>query len=196
MQEMWVWSVGQEDPLEKKIATHSSFLAWEITWTEEPDGLQSMGLQRVGLDSGTEDAQQGPQIYWVKILSFSRFPGDLYTQSRLPSPTSGQPRPGACAGTGDVATFGCMRRAVPRMYSLCAEDSCKAWFAVWHSCFMCYIIFPCAALMVIPSPFYFKEKQHWITAWWGWGNKLWKPICWWEKLVTSRKNWISEQNIK
>ena len=54
MQEMWVRSVGREDPLEKKIATHSSFLAWEITWTEEPDGLQSMGLQRVGHDLATK----------------------------------------------------------------------------------------------------------------------------------------------
>ena len=42
--------LGQEDPLEKEIATHSSILAWEIPWTEEPGGLQSMGLQRVGHD--------------------------------------------------------------------------------------------------------------------------------------------------
>ena len=40
-----VWSLGQEDPLEKELATHSSTLAWEIPWTEEPAGLQSMGLQ-------------------------------------------------------------------------------------------------------------------------------------------------------
>ena len=48
MQETWVQSLGQEDPLEKEIATHSSILAWRIPWTEEPDELQSMGLQRVG----------------------------------------------------------------------------------------------------------------------------------------------------
>ena len=46
--ETWVQSLGQEDPLEKEMATHSSILAWRITWTEEPSGLQSMGLQRVG----------------------------------------------------------------------------------------------------------------------------------------------------
>ena len=46
MQETWVRSLGQEDSLEKKMATHSSILAWEIPWTEEPDGLQSMGLQK------------------------------------------------------------------------------------------------------------------------------------------------------
>ena len=45
---MWVQSLGQEDPLEKGIATHSRILAWKISWTEKPDGLQSIGLQRVG----------------------------------------------------------------------------------------------------------------------------------------------------
>ena len=39
MQETWVWSLGQEDPLEKETATHSSILAWEIPWREEPGGL-------------------------------------------------------------------------------------------------------------------------------------------------------------
>ena len=50
MREMQVQSLGQEDPLEKNIATHSSILAWRIPWKEEPGGLQSMGLQRVGHD--------------------------------------------------------------------------------------------------------------------------------------------------
>ena len=43
----WVQSLGWEDPLEKGMATHSSILAWEIPWKEEPGGLQSMRLQRV-----------------------------------------------------------------------------------------------------------------------------------------------------
>ena len=50
VQETWVQSLGQEDPLEKGVATHSSILAWRIPWTEEPGGLQSMGSQRVGHD--------------------------------------------------------------------------------------------------------------------------------------------------
>ena len=50
MQETWVRSLGQEDPLEKEMATHSSTLAWKIPWTEEPGRLQSMGSQRVGRD--------------------------------------------------------------------------------------------------------------------------------------------------
>ena len=49
MQEMWVRSLGWEDPLEKVMATHSSILAWTIPWTEEPSGLQSTGFQRVFL---------------------------------------------------------------------------------------------------------------------------------------------------
>ena len=50
MQEMWVRSLGQEDPLEKEMATCSTIPAWEIPWTEEPSRLWSMGLQRVGHD--------------------------------------------------------------------------------------------------------------------------------------------------
>ena len=50
MQETWVRSLGQEDPLEKEIATHFSILAWRIPWTKEPGRLQSMGSQRVGHD--------------------------------------------------------------------------------------------------------------------------------------------------
>ena len=49
-QEMQVQSLGQEDPLEEEMATFSSILAWKTPWTEEPEGLQSMGLQTVGHD--------------------------------------------------------------------------------------------------------------------------------------------------
>ena len=54
-QETWFQSLGREDSLEKEMATHSSILAWKISWTEEPAGLQSMGLPRV---SGKESACQ------------------------------------------------------------------------------------------------------------------------------------------
>ena len=52
---MQVWSIGSKDPLEKKMATHSSILAWEIPWTEEPGRLQSVGLQRVRHNWTTEN---------------------------------------------------------------------------------------------------------------------------------------------
>ena len=51
LQKTWVQSLGWEDPLEKEKATHFSILAWRIPWTEEPNGLQSMGSQNVGRDS-------------------------------------------------------------------------------------------------------------------------------------------------
>ena len=53
VQETWVRSPGREDPLEKEMVTHSSILAWKISWTKEPGGLQSMGSQRVGHDWAT-----------------------------------------------------------------------------------------------------------------------------------------------
>ena len=52
-QETQVQPLGQEKPLEQEMATHSSILAWEIPWTEEPGGLQTMGLKRVRHDSAT-----------------------------------------------------------------------------------------------------------------------------------------------
>ena len=55
---------SREDPLEKEIATHSSFLAWRIPWTEEPGGLQSMVSQRLGQDLATEHTFE---VYKVMI---------------------------------------------------------------------------------------------------------------------------------
>ena len=55
----WVQSLGQEDPLEKGMATDSSNLAWKIPWTEEPGGLQSMGLHRVRHNLATNTLSQG-----------------------------------------------------------------------------------------------------------------------------------------
>ena len=58
MWEIWVWSLGWEDPLDKEMATHSSTLAWKMPWMEEPGRLQSMGSQRVRHD-------------WVTSLHFT-----------------------------------------------------------------------------------------------------------------------------
>ena len=62
-QEIRVQSLGQEDPLEKEMATHASILAGRIPWTEEPGGLQSMGLQRVRHDWATEHAYNCEKIF-------------------------------------------------------------------------------------------------------------------------------------
>ena len=58
MRDIWVRSLGLEDPLEKEMATHSSILAWDFPWTEELGGLQSMGSQRVGQDLVTKQQEQ------------------------------------------------------------------------------------------------------------------------------------------
>ena len=58
MQGTQVAFMSWEDPLEKKMAIHSSNLAWEIAWAEEPGGLQSMGLQRAGHDGASKQQQQ------------------------------------------------------------------------------------------------------------------------------------------
>ena len=73
MQETWVLSLSLEDPLKKEMATHSSILAWEISWTEKPGRLESVGLQRIGHDLVTK--QTHPEsitllINHIKTLTF------------------------------------------------------------------------------------------------------------------------------
>ena len=63
MRETQVGSLGWEDPLENKMATHSSILAWKIPWTEELGGLQSMGSQRIGHDLVTKQQQPKGHIH-------------------------------------------------------------------------------------------------------------------------------------
>ena len=90
MQETWVWSLGQEGPLEKEMATHSSILAWRIPWTEKSGRLQSMGLQRVRQDwatntyiqldhLGQKNVREGVQPHssannWIKALLSKALP--------------------------------------------------------------------------------------------------------------------------
>ena len=68
MQEMQIQSLGQEYPLEKEMATHSSILAWKITWTEEANGLQSMGSQRVGHNLVTEHALMSYSLHTTNVF--------------------------------------------------------------------------------------------------------------------------------
>ena len=81
---MWetrVLSLGWEDPLEKEMATHSSILAWRIPWTEEPGGLQSMGLQRVGHDWVTNTFTFTVSLcltFWRTAIVFSTVTSPFY----------------------------------------------------------------------------------------------------------------------
>ena len=70
MRETWVQSLSQEDLLEKKIATHSSSLAWKIPWMEEPGGLQSMGLQRVGHNWATSLSLSPDVRHTIPLIQF------------------------------------------------------------------------------------------------------------------------------
>ena len=71
-QELWVRSLGLEDPLEKEMATHSSILVWEILRTEEPGELESMELQRVGPDLATKHTHTHTSFQTHRMLLESR----------------------------------------------------------------------------------------------------------------------------
>ena len=72
MQEMWVWSLNREEPLEEEMASHSSILAWKIPWTEEPGRQQFMELQRVGRDGMTEHAHAHRSVTLQKLTQKKR----------------------------------------------------------------------------------------------------------------------------
>ena len=99
MRETQVRSLGQEDPMEKEMITHSSTLAWRIPWTEEPGRLQSTGSQRVGHDWATSlthsltcQISYRIQLFSCSVVSDSLWPHGLQN-ARLPCPS---PSPGAC----------------------------------------------------------------------------------------------------
>ena len=73
MPEMQFPSLGWEDPLEEEMATHSNILAWEIPWTEEPGGLQSVGSQRVDMTQRVNNSNECHRVSFVaeRILSCS-----------------------------------------------------------------------------------------------------------------------------
>ena len=85
MRETWVRSLGQKDPLEEGVATHSSILAWRIPWTEESGGLQSMGSQRVGHNWATEHTSHTHPIMNTESIFFFF---QLFSPSSLPGSSS------------------------------------------------------------------------------------------------------------
>ena len=82
-QETWVWSLGQEDLLEKKMVIHSSILAWEIPWIEEPGSLQSMGLQRVKHDWATNIVIWTHCIAQRTLLNVMTWMGRKFKRERI-----------------------------------------------------------------------------------------------------------------
>ena len=90
-QETWVWSLGQEDSLEKEMATHLSILAWRMPWTEKLGGLQSMGLQNVGHDWVTNRLSNSHVVWLLSSLilcdPMNRSMPGLPAHHQLPEPT-------------------------------------------------------------------------------------------------------------
>ena len=82
MQEMRVGSLGQEDPLEKEMVTHSSILAWKISRTEEPGGLQSMGFQKAGHDLDKTTTTRSLGTLSTSLRKISSFKMALQGMSR------------------------------------------------------------------------------------------------------------------
>ena len=83
MQETWVQFLGWEDPLEKEMATHSSTLAWKISWTGEPGRLQSMGLKRVGHDWATSQEFKVKRFCFWTLAMITNVSGWLLKSSKL-----------------------------------------------------------------------------------------------------------------
>ena len=94
MQETWVQSLGKEDPLEKGMATPSSTLNWRIPWEEEPDGLQSMGLQREMTERLTLFHPGGPVV--KNPLANAGDTGSIPRLGRSPREGNGNPLQCSC----------------------------------------------------------------------------------------------------
>ena len=105
MQETWVQFLGQEDPLEKETATHSSILAWEIPRTEEPGALQSMGCKRVRHNLETKQ-QLYTVLYWINTLSFCFIPSHYFIYALKIAPFSPLDFPGSSDGKASAYNAG------------------------------------------------------------------------------------------
>ena len=122
MQEIWVWSLGQEDPLEKEVTTHSSILAWEIPWTEEPGRLQSMGSQTVRHDLSTK--QQKIILLLHSILGVSKVTYPQTGAETLPSNY-----PSLHVGKGQVF----LKTAAMSYYKTCLVSVVCVLVCVWET---------------------------------------------------------------
>ena len=105
MQEMLVASLGQEDPLEKEMTAHSSILTWEIPWTEEPGGLQSMGSQEVKHDLVTKQ-----QFIFIYCLITYRFKHENFRTLKKLCYNSGH---GGGGAGGGLVTQSCLTLCDP-----------------------------------------------------------------------------------
>ena len=120
MKETWVWSLGEEDPLEKEMATHSSILAWRILLTKEPSRLQFMKSQRVGhsvYSLSWSKMELNP--YFSYYLGLPCWVSDKESACQYRSPGSGRSPE---EGTGNPLQYSCLGNPMDR----------GAWWATVH----------------------------------------------------------------
>ena len=137
MQETRVWSLGQEGPLEKEMATHSSILAWKIPWTEEPRGLQCM---------------KSPSR-WARLLKQWLFSGPLSLIAKVDWPWS----PGIKIVSLAI-TSGCRSSGSEGMYTINLSNNIR-WF--W----MAVPIYTCPLAAVMNGPHNSSISIHWVADW-------------------------------
>ena len=136
MQETWVWSLGQEDPLTKGMASHSSILAWRIPWTEEPGGLQFIGSQ-----AATD--QLTPSLWASEVVRVVKNPpayaGDIRDAGCIPGS-------GRCPGGGQAthSSVSCLANPMDRgvwWATVHGVAKSQTWVSM-HTVYMCILIFP------------------------------------------------------
>ena len=115
--DMWVPSLGQEDPLQEAMAIHSSILTWKFPWTEEPGGLQSMGLQKLDV---TEVTEHIPIISCFSVVVIQNSSTNEKMQRDVGSIPELERSPGK--GNGDPFQYSCLENSMNR----------GAWRAILH----------------------------------------------------------------
>ena len=144
MQETQVWSLGQEDPMQKGMATHSSILAWRIPWTEEPGRLQSMGLQRIRHDLATNT---NTYIYayctWISVFFFRFGSFQLKClQMHFQSPFSFSPLPRISMACSLLSHLSCILLSFFKIcLSICSSDWVIPIILPSRSCIHSYALF-------------------------------------------------------
>ena len=128
VQETRVRSLGWENPLEKEMATHSSILAWKISWTEEPGGLQSMGSQRVRHDWVINTNYASIKTYKTFWNSHQKKKNGLVIIGEWNTKVGSQEIPGVTGKFG----LGVQNEAGQRLTEFCQKNALVTAFFLWH----------------------------------------------------------------
>ena len=125
-QETWFWSLHREDPLEEGTATHSSILAWSIPWTEEPDRLQPMGLQRVGHNWATSLSVMAKNEEELKSLLMKVKEESEKVGLKLNIQKT------KIMASGPITSWRIDGETMETEYFLGLQNHCRLWFHPWN----------------------------------------------------------------